>query len=93
MIAHERYLSVHDVVKSSVGCFSPGKMNVNVILARWGVFVLGLVIGALVVFLVMYFTKDESSSEDDSADSYDETANYTGSRANTSLKLVFAVSM
>lgn len=90
-MAHERYLSVHAVVTSCVGCFSPGKMNVNVILARWGVFVLGLVIGALVVFLVMYFTKD--SSEDDSEDSYDEPANYTGSRANTSLKLVFAVSM
>lgn len=68
-------------------------MNVNVVLARWGVFVLGLVIGALVVFLIMYFTKDESSSEDDSVNGYDETANYTGSRANTSLKLVFTVSM
>lgn len=83
-------MNVHDVAKSCVGSFSSGKMHV--IVARLGVFVLGLVVGGLVLVLVMYLTKD-STSEDESVDIYDETSNYTGSRANASLKLVFAVSI
>lgn len=89
-MAHDWYMNVDAVAKSCVGSFSSGKMHA--VVARLGVFVLGLVVGALVLFLAMYFTKD-STSEDESVDSYDETSNYTGSRANASLKLVFAVSM
>lgn len=82
-------MNVYAAVTPCVDSCSPGKMHAMVV--RLGVFVLGLVVGALVVFLVMYFTRE--TSDDGSTDSYDGASNYTGSRANSSLKLVFVVSI
>lgn len=60
-------------------------------LVRVGLFVLGVVLGAVVVYLVMHFTQE--SSDEEAVDWDTQNFNFTGSRANQSLKLVFVVSM